>query len=38
MLARAVVGRHGGTVGIESDGGVPALTVRLPVTSAPTPG
>jgi signal transduction histidine kinase len=30
MLARAVVARHGGTVGIESEDGTPCLTVRLP--------
>jgi signal transduction histidine kinase len=35
MLARAVVGRHGGTVGVETDETGPALTVRLP---APPPG
>jgi signal transduction histidine kinase len=30
MLARAVTGRHGGTVGVESAGGSPFLTVWLP--------
>jgi hypothetical protein len=31
MLARAVVGRHGGTVGVDSDAaGTPCLLVRLP--------
>jgi hypothetical protein len=30
MLARAVVGRLGGTVGIETEGGRPCLMVRLP--------
>lgn len=31
MFARAVIGRHGGTVGIESDDGTACLTVRLPL-------
>jgi signal transduction histidine kinase len=35
MLARAVVGRHDGTVGVETDETGPALPVRLP---APPPG
>jgi hypothetical protein len=30
MLARAVIGRHGGTVGVETLDGTPYLTVRLP--------
>jgi signal transduction histidine kinase len=30
MLARAVIGRHGGTVGVATDETGPALTVRLP--------
>jgi signal transduction histidine kinase len=30
MVARAVVGRHGGHVGVESVDGTPYLTVRLP--------
>jgi signal transduction histidine kinase len=30
MLARAVVGRHGGTVGVETVTGTPYLVVRLP--------
>ena len=30
MLARAVVGRHGGSVGVESVSGTPHLLVRLP--------
>ncbi|WP_433306119.1 sensor histidine kinase [Actinoplanes sp. CA-030573] len=30
MLARAVAGRHGGSVGVESEDGTPRLTVRLP--------
>jgi hypothetical protein len=33
MLARAVVGRLGGTVGIESENGRPCLMVRLPALS-----
>jgi signal transduction histidine kinase len=36
MFARAVIGRHGGTVGIESDDGTACLTVRLPLI-APRP-
>ena len=36
MFARAVIGRHGGTVGIESDNGTAGLTVRLPLI-APRP-
>jgi hypothetical protein len=33
MLARAVLGRLGGTVGIESEDGRPCLMVRLPAVS-----
>ncbi|MGX6603542.1 histidine kinase dimerization/phospho-acceptor domain-containing protein [Micromonosporaceae bacterium Da 78-11] len=33
MFARAVIGRHGGTVGVESEQDTACLTVRLPLTS-----
>jgi signal transduction histidine kinase len=36
MFARAVIARHGGTVGIESEDGTACLTVRLPL-SEPRP-
>ena len=37
MLARAVIGRHGGTVGVESTEGTPYLVISLP-RSARRPG